>query len=178
MPDTHVSSRFAALLATLTLFGAAAFPFMAAATWLFWDQLAPAALGNLPAAYDVTSLDANGRLAGFGLSMIGAVLQSYGLLGLRRTFLEASYGNAFSARAVDGFRTFAWVSLIMVFVGIIQRTGLIAIVSVSDPAYQGALSIQFGSHELGRFFTGLLLVFVAHVFAEGKKAKDENEAFL
>ena len=178
MPHARVPDRFAALLATLALIGVIAFPMMAAAIWLFWDHLAPLAATNLPSAYDLTSLDASARLAGFGLSFAGAAIQSYGLLGLRRTFLEAAQGHALSARAVEGFRTFAWVSLILVFVGIIQRAGLIAVISSSDPAYQGALSIQFGSNELGAAFMGLLLVFVAHVFAEGKKAKDENDAFL
>ena len=178
MAHADAPGRFAALLATLALIGAVAFPLMAAAIWLFWDQFAPFAAANLPGVYDLTSLDAGARLTGFGLSMAGAAIQSYGLLGLRRTFLEAAQGRALSARAVEGFSVFAWVSLIMVFVGILQRAGLIAVISLSDPAYQGALSIQFGSRELGAAFMGLLLVFVAHVFAEGKKAKDENDAFL
>ena len=66
----------------------------------------------------------------------------------------------------------------MVFFGIIQRAGYIALFSVSDPDHLGRLDIQFGSTELKALFVGLLLVFVAYVFAEGKQAKDENEAFL
>ena len=178
MNDTHTRNRFAAFLALMALLGAAAFPFMATGIWLFWDQLAPLSAKGLPEAYDLTSLDFRARLAGYGLFLSGALIQSYGLLGLRRTFLEAAQGQPLSTRAVDGFRIFAWVSLIMVFVGIIQRAGLIAIISVSDPAYQGVLAIGLGSREFGGFFTGLLFVFVAHVFAEGKKAKDENETFL
>ena len=178
MSHPPVSSRFAAALAALTLLGAIAMPVAAALIWLFWDQLAPMATASLPQAYDLTGLGAGARLAGFALSLAGAAVQSFGFLALRRTFREASAGRPLSAQAVEGFRAFAWVSLGMVAVGIIQRTGLIAIISASDPAYQGALSIQLGSNELSAAFTGLLLVFVAHVFAEGKRVSDENATFL
>ncbi len=178
MTQAPVSGRFATALAMLTLFGAVAMPVTAALIWLFWDHLAPLASAGLPRAYDVTSLGAGARLAGFGLSLLGAAVQSYGLLGVRRTFLEAAAGRPLSAPAVGGFRRFAWVSLTMVFVEVVQRTGLIAIVSASDPNFRGALSIEVGTNELGGLFMGLLLVFVAHIFAEGKRASDENAAFL
>jgi hypothetical protein len=178
MLRAHPSRRLAAVLAFVALLGAIALPIVAAAIWLFWGQLAPFASGNLQYAFDLASLSAAARLAGFGLFFIGAAIQAYGLLGLRQTFLEAAVGRSLSDRSVLGFRRFAWVSLVMVFFAIAQRTGLIVIFSMSDPAHEGALSIQLGSTELKALFMALLLVFVAHVFVEGKQAKDENEAFL
>ena len=55
---------------------------------------------------------------------------------------------------------------------------LILIVSMSDSAHQGAISVQLGSHDLKAIFMAMLLVFVGHVFADGKRAKDENDMFL
>lgn len=52
------------------------------------------------------------------------------------------------------------------------------IYSVSDPGMDGQLSFQFGTGELAALFIGLLFVFVAHVFAAGHSAADENESFL
>ena len=178
MPDIPPKGRLAAVMAHVTLLAAVALPLATAAIWIFWDQLAPRGVGNLVHFYDVTSLGLLARLAGFSLFLFGAGVQAYGLLGLRRTFQEAAAGNALSARAVLGFRRFAWVALAMVFIGIVQQTGLIAIISASDPARPGALSINLGTNELKALFMALLLVFVAHVFAEAKKTKDENAAFL
>ncbi len=166
------------LLAGLTLAAAIALPLATMGVWLFWDQLAPASPDPALRYYDPTALGIGGRLAGFALFLTGALIQAYGLLGLRRTFLEAAAGRAFSLSSVYGFRRFAWVSLFMAAFAIVQRTGLIVLLSVSDPARQNALSIQFGTPELKAMFMGLLLVFVAQVFAEGKAAKDENDAFV
>ncbi|MEO0399906.1 MAG: hypothetical protein AAF224_10860 [Pseudomonadota bacterium] len=175
------SRKFTALantLATLTLLAAIALPLSAAAIWLLWNALAPYAAGNLQHVYDLTTLGVGARVAGFLVLLFGATIQAYGLLGVRRTFLEAAAGRAYSDRSLSGFKRFAWISVLMVFIGIAQQTGLIAIFSVSDPSHMGALSIQFGSNELKSLFTGALFVFVAHIFMEGKRAKDENEAFI
>lgn len=178
MSQPRISNRFAFTLAQTTLAGAIALPLMAAAIWLFWDHLAPLAAGDLQRAYDLANLGAGAKLSGFILSLTGALIQSYGLLALRRTFLEAAEGRPLSAGSVKGFRVFAWVALAMVFVGIIQYAGLSIILSFNDQIPGGSLSLQFGTREISAFFMAMLLVFVAHVFAEGKKAKDENESFL
>ncbi len=178
MSNINTSSRLATFLSYITLIAAIALPVAAAAIWLFWNELATYATGNLQLVYDVRGLGVGARFAGFALFLASAAIQAYGLLGLRQTFLEAAEGRTYTASALNGFRRFAWVSLIMVFVGIVQQTGLIVILSLSDPSHQGALSVQFGTSELKALFMGLLLVFVAHVFAEGKQAKDENDAFL
>ena len=174
----NFNNRLAAIMAHVTLAGAILLPLLAVMIWLFWNHLAPIASGNLQHAFDLTSLGVGARLAGFGIFLIGALTQAYGLLGLRRTFQEASRGRSLSSKSINGFRRFAWVTLAMVFFGILQRTALIIIVSLSDPAHQGTLSVQVGTNELKALFIALLLVFVGHVFADGKRAKDENEAFL
>ncbi len=176
MPD--FSNRMAVVMAHVTLAGAILLPLLAVVIWLFWGQLASMASANLQHVFDLTSLGVGARLAGFGIFLVGALAQAYGLLGLRQTFQEAAQGRSFSSKSISGFRRFAWITLAMVFFGILQRTGLIVIFSLSDPAHQGALSVEIGTNELKAFFIALLLVFVSHVFADGKRAKDEIETFL
>lgn len=168
----------AVFLSYITLAGAIALIIMAFAIWLFWDHLAPYAAGNLKYSFNLSGLTIGERFIGFAISFLGAVIQAYGLLGLRHTFSEAAQGNPLSEKAVRGFRRFAWVTLIMVLIGILQRTGLIVLFSLSDAAHEGTLSIQLGSNELKAAFLGLLLVFVAQIFMEGKRVKEENEAFI
>ncbi|WP_428409681.1 hypothetical protein [Hyphococcus sp.] len=174
----HANRFMPRLLAGLTLAASIALPLAAMGVWLFWDQLAPASNDPALPYYDPAALGAGARLAGFALFLTGALTQAYGLLGLRQTFLEAAAGRALSLLSVYGFRRFAWVSLFMAAFAIVQRTGLIALLSASDPTKQNALSIQIGTPELKAIFMGLLLVFVAQVFAQAKAAKDENDAFV
>jgi len=171
-------NKLAKFLSHVTLIAAFALPIAATVIWIFWTDLAHLAAGNISSVYSLGDLSAISRFAGFILFFTIALIQSYGLLGLHHTFTEALEGRAFSERALSGFQRFAWISMISIFLGIIQRTGLILILSISDPTKQGALSIQFGSAEIKALFGGLLLVFVTHVFADGKHAKDENEGFL
>lgn len=178
MTETAYHRRFARFLALATYAGAIALPLIALAIWIFWDSLAPAASANLGHGFDLSALGPGARLAGLAVSLAGALLWSYGLLALRQTFLEAARGRPLSREAVRGFRRFAWIALVMVFVGALQRTLYILIYSISNLGMDGQLSIQFGTPELGALFIGLLFVFVAHVFAAGLRAADENERFL
>lgn len=178
MHAKNPSTRFAKVLSVVALAAAIALPVVATAIWVFWNQLAELAAASYRYAYNVKGLGVGARAAGFGLYLTSALIQAYGLLGVRQTFQEAAAGRALSARAIAGFRRFAWVSFVMVFVKIIKHMGLILILSLSDPSTEGAIAIQFGTDELKALFFALLLVFVAQVFLEAKRAKDENETFV
>ena len=173
-----VNARFARVMALAALGAAIAAPVMTILIWIFWDQLAPHAAGNLHRFFDLSAVGPGARLTGFGLSMLGALISAYGFLGLRLTFNEASQSRALSNASLRGFRRFAWVSLFLVIFQVIQRTGLIALFSYSDPAHPSTLSIQIGAPELKAAFMALLLVFTATVFTEAKRVKDENDSFL
>lgn len=165
-------------LSKLTLLSACFMPLMAIAIWLFWDSLAIYAAGNLHYKYDLQGMSLGSKGVGFLISISAALVQSYGLLGLKQTFDAASNGHTFSDDSLIGFRRFAWVTLAMVPIGVIQNTLFIIVYSLSDPSHMGTLDISLGSNEAKSLFIGVLLVFVAHVFAEGKAAKDENDTFL
>lgn len=170
--------RFAQVMALITLIAAIALPIVAAVIWIFLDRLAPIVDWNVGGRFNLAEVGTGGRIAGFLVSFAGAGIQSFGLLSLRRTFLEAAADRALSQTAVMNFRRFAWVAMAMVFIGIAQKTAYILIFSVSDPGQPNQIAIGFGSNELAALFTAALLVFAAHVFAAGRRADEENAAFL
>lgn len=170
--------KYANIFAKVALLGAVMFPVLSLMTWIFWEQFAPLISRDMNYVFNLNALSNLDRVFGFCVSILGALIQAFGLLGLRETFLEAADGHLLSDKAIKGFRRFAWITLLMVFVGIMQRAAYIIIFSISDPAHQGILEIQLGSPELYGIFIGCLLVFVALVFDEGKRSKEENDAFL
>lgn len=105
-------------------------------------------------------------------------MRAFGLLGLHRTFAEATSNRPLSERAVVGFRHFARVELLRVPIRIVQFAGFGDVISLADNVEGGSVPIRFGSPEIGAFFIALLLVFAAEVFAEGRHAADENASFL
>ncbi|RJY09890.1 DUF2975 domain-containing protein [Aurantiacibacter aquimixticola] len=162
-------------MATLTTIGIAASLIIGPVIWLFFIEWAAAAsrFGSQPQSFS-TDL----RLAGAFIALMGGIVRAYGLLGLRRTFTEAASKRPLSKRAVVGFRRFARVELLMVPIGIVQFSAFGYVVSLSDNIDGGSVSIRFGTPELGAFFIALLLAFAAEVFAEGRRAADENASFL
>ena len=171
-----VPRRFARYMAALTLAGAAAAPVLAGAIWFWMPEVLALAGPGAPVSAEAAPLGA--RLAGFAVALAGALLQAAGLLSLRRTFLEAAQGRALSLAAVNNFRRFAWISLALVPVAIVQNTAYIAILTAADPSQPGRISINLGTNELEALFTGALFVFAAHVFAAGRAADEEVSSFV
>jgi len=164
--------KYPRLLAHLTLVAVVLLPLIAAGTWIFFDQFAPYY------GFDLQPLGATTRGIGLLLYLTIALIHAYGLLGVRQTFLEAATGRALSKKSVLGFRRFAWVSLTLVLLKELRHTGTVVILSASNPDTPGSLSFQFGSPQISALFTALLLVFVAYVFTEGKRAREENDSFF
>lgn len=169
------SQRFAGLMAFITLLGAFLVPVFTVLAWLVLDSM-NGFVADFPRY--VPPVSAWGQVAGLILATSGAVLQAYGLLGLRRTFLEAAAGRWLSIPAVLGFRRFAWVSVAMVFFSIVRESAYSMIFSWHNPPGSRVMTITFGSEQLAALFTALLLVFAAHVFAAGREVEEENRAFL
>jgi hypothetical protein len=116
--------------------------------------------------------------AGWVIALVGAVPPMIGLWSVRRTFLENAQGRPFSEASVRGFRRFAWASLIAMVVAIVERSATGVAVSVLSPDIQNVLSIGFGSEDVSRLFGALLLVAVAHMFAEGRRLAEDVEGLL
>lgn len=171
-----VPRRFARALAALTLAGAIAAPLLAAAIWFFLPELMTLAGPRAPISPEAAPMGA--RLGCFVIALAGAGVQAWGLLSLRRMFLEAAEGRPLSFAAVKNFRRFAWITLILVPVAVAQHTAYLAILTAADPNQPGQLSISLGTNELKALFTAALFVFAAHVFAAGHAAEEENASFL
>jgi hypothetical protein len=116
--------------------------------------------------------------AGWLVALLTAAPTVIALWSVRRTFLEAGAGRAFSEASVRGFRRFAWASLAAVLAGMIGESATGLAVTVLSPEIQNQLSIGIGSEEVGRAFGALLLVSVAHMFAEGRQMAEDVEGLL
>jgi len=117
-------------------------------------------------------------LSVFTLDLARALLMAFGLLGLRITFLEAAQSNALSQRAINGFKRFAWVSFLLLLINPFINFTMFLIRAFADPTSLGG-KISFSFEEIFKdLFMGLLLIFVAYIFAEGRRVQDENERFL
>lgn len=170
--------RLAAALAILSLLSAIALPVFAVVGWLFVEDIATISQ-TPPMTTQLQDMDItiSYRLAGMAVALLGASIMSFGLLSLRRTFLEAVAGRYLSTQSIIGFQRFAWVAVFMVIFGIIQATANIAIFSLAAGG-PGQLSIKFGTPEVTALFVALLFVFCGHLFAIGREAEQENASFL
>lgn len=174
MTDVKHRLSLPLVLCHLTRLAAFAMPLVAAGIWLFWDDLAPLAQTGL----DVTAMGPGARAAGFALALGAALLHAYGLLGLSQTFAEGAAGRALSAKSVAGFRRFAWIALLLVPIRVALYSANVMLVTMSDSVPGTQLAIKLGTPEISAFFTALLLVFTAQVFAQGHALQQENEAFI
>lgn len=170
-----VMIRFASTMATLTTIGIAASVTIGPVVWLFFIEWAAAAVGF---RVQPQSFSIDLKLAGASIALLGGLIRAFGLVGLRRTFVEAASDRPLSERAVIGFRRFARVELLMVPVRIVQLAAFGYVVSLADGVEGGSIPISLGTQDVGAFFIALLLVFAAEVFAEGRLAVEENASFL
>ncbi|MDZ3833318.1 MAG: hypothetical protein U0S50_16095 [Sphingopyxis sp.] len=105
-------------------------------------------------------------------------VQLYGLANLRRTFAAAARGDWFATEAIDGFRRFAWSTVWMVPVNIVQKSATLAYVSWLDPAMKNVIAIDIGSGDIRSFVLAMLFLFVAQIFAVGRQIDEDARSIL
>lgn len=176
--DNTYSRRFAVVMGWVTLLSAVFGVVLSILMWSHLEAFVALTSDPLAAPYDLSHMSLSMRLIGGAVSLSGALIGAYGLLNLRRTFLEASAGRALSLLSVMCFRRFAWVSLILVMVGIVQSSLYGVIYSMSDVNSQNQVSVTFGSLEMGQLFSAVLLVFAAQVFAMGRQAEEDAAGII
>lgn len=140
--------------------------------------LSQAASGWGVALADPAAVTTPALVAGWLIALLGSAPVMVGLWNVRRTFLESAEGRPFSDASVRSFRRFAWASLIAVIAVIVERSATgVAITSLS-PDLQNQLSVGLGSEDFSRLFSALLLVAVAHMFADAKRLAEDVEGLL
>jgi hypothetical protein len=149
--------------------------------WLFagaYPWLYPS--GSVPGAEGVRLSELLGwpQLVLLALALPTLLVQLYGLRQLRYTFLSAARGHWFASPAVDGFRRFAWASLLVVPLEVARAsaTGLYVQTLAGDRTL--SLAISVGSQELRALVTALLFVFVAQTFSAGHALDEDVRTIL
>lgn len=142
------------------------------------NMLSQAASGwGVPIA-DPASVTTSALVAGWLIALLGSAPVMVGLWSVRRTFLESAEGRPFSDVSVRSFRRFAWASLIAVIAVIVERSATGMAITSLSPDLQDQLSIGLGSEDFSRLFSALLLVAVAHMFADAKRMAEDIEGLL
>ena len=173
-PGLHKFSKFMANLCAAVIIVA---PLGLLLIWLNFPFLGPYMKQELGLPADMSVPLESQLLAGLiNLTRLGIGL--YGVIHLRRTFLEGAQGRYFSSQAVGSFRTFAWASLVYGIAAPIERTLVILAMTLGNPPGERMLSIGISTDHLLALFVGLLFVAVAHMFREGQRLAEENEEFL
>ena len=154
-------------------------PIQAAAIWLFWSENVNVTIDGQAFYGDGAAPGMTLRLIGLAAFLIVALVQSWGLLGLRRTFQEASIGRVFSQQSVQGFRLFAITSLIVIFA---NEANWLLFETIKEWAalegQAGSFTVSTGLPSWSEVSAALLLIFVAQAFAIGKGVQEENDAFV
>lgn len=177
IPDA-LATKIARVMAVLILIFVVIVMLTMVSFGLFAKSMAALIPVDGPDKIDLSGLTLGLQMMLFVLLVIPTAFSCWGLLGLRKTFLEAADGRTFSTPAVSGFRRFALVSLIVVYANVIIEPAIFAILTYADPNQPGSLSIEFGSEEIEAIFNAIMIFFAAHVFVLAKQAKDENDAFI
>ncbi len=148
-----------------------------AAAWL-WVAMAPAIAAGMPQLGKAAQFTPTILAAGALLAFVIGCVQSYGLSGARKTLFAVADGNPMSVSAIDGLRRFARVELLMVFLSVLQHTLSILIVTGLQASGEASLSLNIGSHHIGRLALAAVLLFAVEGMARGRSAIEENETFL
>jgi hypothetical protein len=156
-------------------------PLGVAALWAVggWQTLAlvklipPDILGDLPYAIRPWQ-----RLAGALISLVPALLLSYGLIRARRSLAAFKRGDFFAAEVVTGLRGYAAASFWAAFASIIAVPVIALTMTLANPPGHKELSADLsGSQGLGLLGAAILWV-IASVMARARLAARENEQFV
>lgn len=173
-PRTYRFSRFMAVLCAVLLVVA---PLGLLLIWLNFDFFEPFMKQEfgLPASMPIPI---ESKFLAALINLMRLSIGLYGLLCLRRTFLEGAAGRCFSELAVVSFRKFAWAAVVYVVAAPFEKTLVILAFTLGNPPGERLLRFSFSTDNLLALFVGLLFVAVAHIFREGQRLAEENEEFL
>ncbi len=195
MPSGAGASRLPRVLAALAVLGVIVIPIVETAAWATIAyaartppdgaaaDAASAYFSQVASAWGISVPDPSQvSLLAIGVAWITALAfaapMMVALWSVRRTFLESAEGRPFSDRSVASFRRFGWASLIAVLVAVVERSVHAVVISTLSPEIQNQLSVGVGSDDFARLFSALLLVAVAHMFAEGRRLAQDVEGLL
>jgi hypothetical protein len=101
-----------------------------------------------------------------------------GFMGLKQTFDEAAQARWLSEKSVAGFQRFAWANLALICYEVFGGAFLVTYIRLQQIPNQ--ISFMFGltTEFFTALFIALAILVVAHIFAAGKTAYEENQSFV
>ncbi|WP_027833750.1 hypothetical protein [Maritalea myrionectae] len=171
-------SSLAKTLSIFLLIASILIPVMFFAFVVFANSLELSLLGNATINLQADDFTPTMRaiLGLFALGYLTPLL--VGFAGLRQTFDEAAAGRWLSAMSVAGFQRFAWANLALLVYEIFGGAFLVTYVRLQQVPNQ--ISFMFGltTEFFTALFIALAILVVAHIFAAGRNAYEENQTFV
>lgn len=172
MSDMKRIRTVSAIMRTVCTICIAAIP---ASVAVFWALVSPETVKALPGvAYEVAALTAATRVLAFLLTMVPGAVAVWGLVALRGLFDAYRRGAVFAPGNALRLRRFA----VSVVVAAIAKIAIVPVMSVvlswHNPPGSRAVSIAFGSDDIGALFVGLLFLVVAWIMAEAQRLAEDN----
>ncbi|MCF4097666.1 DUF2975 domain-containing protein [Maritalea mediterranea] len=171
-------SRLARILSVLLSIAIYVIPIMIALLVLFGDTLKLALLGNQVLDVQADEFTPAIRIV-LGVFAAGYLVPLLvGFAGLRQTFREAAAARWLSEASVTGFRRFAWANLAVVCYEIFGGVFLVTYVKLQQVPNQISIIFQVTFDTYSTLFIALAMLVVAHIFAVGQAAHEENQGFV
>lgn len=171
-------STLARLLSVFLVIAAVLIPAVIFAFVLFGDSMELTLLGNRDVELkdDDFTFVMRSILGLFAIGYLTPLL--VGFLGLKQTFDEAAQARWLSEKSVAGFQRFAWANLARVCYEVLGGTLLVTYVRLQQVPEQISFSFEWTSDFFTTLFIALAILVVAHIFAAGKSAFEENQTFV
>jgi hypothetical protein len=153
-------------------------PLLMLAFWFLADAPLLSGAGNLSSAAIRTPLHVWQRLAGAGISLLGAVPLWIALWHTRRCFHLLAVGEYFAVATICHLRGFAAWMFVATFAGLLVRPALSVLLTIYNPPGSRMLSVSLSGQDfLGAFVAGVLWV-IAAVMSHARALAEENAQFV
>lgn len=176
--STRAISTLARILSVFLLIASILIPIAIAAFVIFGDSLELSLLGNQEISLQADDFSPMVR-AVLGLFAIGYLTPLLvGFFGLRQTFNEAAAARWLSEKSVSGFRRFAWANLALICYELFGGVFLETYVRLQQVPNQISFAFGLTTEVFTALFIALAMLVVAHIFAAGQSAYEENQSFV
>ena len=176
---THSIQRLSKVMMAASWIGALCYPLFQIWFWFLNPRrFESLSLNRFLQNTNFSSISDAQILLAFTVSLIGALLLSYGLWRLAKMFKEFLSGHFFTPLATRHLRVFALCLLITAIYRVFQTSLLSAILTWHNAPGLRQLIFNFGSQELSTTFVAGLLFAIAWCFDAAHKIDSENKEFI
>jgi len=130
------------------------------------------------ARFGITAIDGPDQYTVFAISTLFSLPLLWGLLQLRRLFVCYSRGEIFSRAAARYLSRFALALLLGAVATVLERTAMVAALTMHNPPGSRSLIVALGSPEIATAFVGVIFMIIAWVLGEAAAVAEDHRGFV